>query len=144
MFRTSKGSWLTNTLRDLEEYLKRFLLSIGYPATSFASNRHRNAASLPGPRCLIRLCNIGSLFAGRYCRNDPTVAWTSEPLIPIIKSIMTSEDKDVEGDKDSEGNRDDSNSEDKRRQYMPRSKAESCSRKSGKVKQSLTGSLLTG
>ena len=86
--------------KDLEGYLKRFLLSMGYSATAFASNRRRGAAiaSTRGPRGLSELCAAGALFKGRYCQNDHTVTWTPETIKPIIEAKM----EDDSDNKDSE------------------------------------------
>lgn len=85
----------------VEDYLKRFLLTMGYSATVFANNRRKNAsiASSRGARGLHRLCKVGTLFEGRYCKNMPTVAWTRESITPIIESMLTSDEEDSEGDK---------------------------------------------
>ena len=105
-----------NTPNDLESYLKRFLLSMGYSPTVFASNRRRNApiASARGPRGLSELCGAGTLFKGRYCSNEHSVTWTTESMQPIIDAKME----------------DDSDSEDSRRKG------------SSKVKTAVSGSLI--
>ena len=76
--------------KDVDGYLKRFLLSMGYSATAFASNRRRNTpiASKRGPRGLSELCAAGALFHGRYCRNEHSVSWTLESIKPIIDAKM--------------------------------------------------------
>ena len=86
-----------NTPKDSEAYFKRFLLSMGYSSTVFASNRRRNApiASARGPRGLSELCTAGTLFKGRYCSNEPSVNWTTESMQHIIDAKM-------EDDSDSE------------------------------------------
>lgn len=88
-----------NCPKGLEEYLKRFLLSMGYSATAFASDRRRGAptASARGPRGLTELCKAGALFAGRYCNNDRDVAWTRESIEPILQSKMDDDSDDNEG-----------------------------------------------
>ena len=76
--------------KDLDGYFKRFTLSMGYSASAFASNRRRTApiASARGPRGLSELCTAGTLFKGRYCRNDQSVTWTPESIQPIIEAKM--------------------------------------------------------
>ena len=105
-----------NTPRDLEAYFKRFLLSMGYSSTVFASNRRRNApiASARGPRGLSELCTAGTLFKGRYCSNEHSVTWTTESMQPIIEAKM-------EDDSDSE---------------------ESGRKRSSKVKTAVSGTLI--
>lgn len=123
----SEGPFIVgNRPKGLEEYLKRFLLSMGYSATAFASNRRRGAAiaSSRGPRALTALCKVGSLFTGRYCNNDRAVSWTSESLTPIIESMM---DDDSDDDDD-----DPSHSKAKPTEKKPKKK----------IKMSATGSLL--
>lgn len=134
MLQSPEKFFVGNRPQGLEEYLKRFLLSMGYSATAFASNRRRNApiASSRGPRCLTQLSKVGSLFAGRYFKNDATVAWTSESLTPTIQYMMMSDDES-EG---SEGSGKSDNSTEPSDEVRPHTK------QSGKVKQSLTGSLL--
>lgn len=107
-----------------EDYLKRFLLSIGYSASNFASNRRKTplAVSPRGPSSLKQLCQAGELFAGRYCNNDRNVAWTRESFQRIIDAKM---DDDDEGESDSS-----------------HPKATPADEKSRKVKTSATGSLI--
>lgn len=82
--------------KDVEGYLKRYLLSMGYSATVLASNRRRNAptASASGPRGLSELCAAGALFKGRYCRNDLTVSWTTDSIEPIMEAKMEDDSDD--------------------------------------------------
>ena len=77
-----------DTPKEMEDYLKRFLLSVGYSAALFANNRRKNinAVSVKGPRQLTPLCAVGKLFAGRYCNNDTAVSWTTESIKPIIEA----------------------------------------------------------
>ena len=105
-----------DTPKDLEAYFKRFLLSMGYSSTVFASNRRRNApiASARGPRGLSELCSAGTLFKGRYCSNEHSVTWTTESMRPIIEAKME----------------DDSDSEDAGREKSP------------EVKTAVSGSLI--
>lgn len=81
---------------SLEEYDRRFMLSIGVSATSFASNRRKNTsiASAKGPRSLKELGSVWRLFGGRYCNNDRAVTFTSESIKLIIESKMDDDDKD--------------------------------------------------
>ena len=86
--------------KGLEEYLKRFLLSMGYSAAIFAANRrpNTNVVSSKGPRSLTQLCAVAELFAGRYCNNDAAVSWTPEIIKPIIESKLDdSEPEDADG-----------------------------------------------
>lgn len=82
---------------DLEGYLKRYLLSMGYSATVLPSNRRRGAAiaSARGPRALPKLCPAGALFEGRYCKNDHTVTWTLDSIKPIIEAKMEDDSDNV-------------------------------------------------
>ena len=87
--------------KGLEEYLKRFLLSMGYSAAIFAANRRPNAnvVSSKGPRTLTKLCAVAELFAGRYCKNDTAVSWTPEIIKPIIEAKLDdSEPEDADDD----------------------------------------------
>ena len=108
--------------KGLEEYLKRFLLGLGYSASNFASNRRRGAPapSIRGPRSLVRLGKVAELFTGRYCKNDQTVSWTQESMAPIFEAKL-------DDDSDDEGTKTD---------------AKSASKQSTKVKQSASGALL--
>lgn len=74
--------------KDFEGYLKRFLLSVGYSASLFASNRRRGATvvSARGPRSLSALCAAGALFKGRYIKNERTVTWTPDSIKPILEA----------------------------------------------------------
>lgn len=111
--------------KGLEEYLKRFMLSVGYSASIFASNRRRNspAVSARGPRSLKKLCKVGELFAGRYCDNERAVAWTCESIQQIIEAKMDDDSDDSEND-------------------SSRPKVSDTKKKSRRVKQSATGSLI--
>ena len=85
--------------KGLEEYLKRYLLSMGYSAAMFAANRRPNAnvVSSKGPRSLTKLCAVAELFTGRYCNNDAAVSWTSETIKPIIEAKLDdSESEDAD------------------------------------------------
>ncbi|KAL9003821.1 MAG: hypothetical protein Q9188_003322 [Gyalolechia gomerana] len=83
-----------NSPSSLEEYDRRFMLTIGVSATAFASNRRKNAplASTKGPRSLKELGPVWKLFGGRYCNNDRAVAFTSESIKPIIESKLDDDD----------------------------------------------------
>lgn len=112
--------------KGLEEYLKGFMLSMGYSAANFASNRRRSGAptaSARGPRSLKQLCEAGELFSGRYCNNDRTVAWTRESIQQIIDSKMDNDSDDDESD-------------------ASHPKATAAEKKARKVKTSATGSLV--
>ncbi len=87
--------------KEPEEYLKRFMLSMGYSAALFANNRRKkaHAVSAKGPRQLMKLCAVGQLFAGRYCKNDAAVAWTKETMKPIIEAKLDDDSDDDEGEK---------------------------------------------
>ena len=117
-----------NAPRQLDEYLKRFILSMGYSASIFASNRSRGglAASPRGPRSLMELGKVGALFKGRYCKNDANVSWTSESMKAIIEAKFD----------------DDSDEESTEKDGKLQPKADGSSRKSQKAKQSATGALL--
>ncbi|KAL8685162.1 MAG: hypothetical protein Q9218_007938, partial [Villophora microphyllina] len=88
-----------NAPDNLEEYLKRYLLSMGYSATNFASNRRRGTgatASTRGPRGMKELGQVGKLFAERYCNNAASVAFTRESIRPIIEAKMDDDEDDDE------------------------------------------------
>lgn len=80
--------------QGLEEYFKRFSLSLGYSATMFAKNRRKNApvASAKGPRTLSELAVVSRLFKGRYSNNERSVSWTRETIEPIIESKFDGSD----------------------------------------------------
>ena len=85
--------------KGIEEYLKRYLLSMGYSAAMFAANRRPNAnvVSSKGPRSLMKLCAVADLFTGRYCNNDAAVSWTFETIKPIIEAkIDDSQSEDAD------------------------------------------------
>ena len=86
--------------KGLEEYLKRFLLSMGYSAAILAANRRPNAnvVSSKGPRSLTKLCAVAEMFTGRYCNNDAAVSWTPEMLKPIIEAKLDDSDSDDSDD----------------------------------------------
>ena len=84
----------------LEDYLKRYLLSMGYSATNFASNRRPGAgmaSSSRGPRVMQELGKVCKLFGARYYNNSPAVAFTRESIQPIFDSKLD-DDKDDETD----------------------------------------------
>ena len=113
--------------KGLEEYFQRFLLSMGYSVTNFAKNRRRKnvpAISAQGPRGLTKLCKAGELFAGRYCNNDRTVAWTRESIQQIIEAKMDDESDNDESD-------------------SSHSKVTTAEKKPRKSQKSATGSLMS-
>ena len=89
--------------KGLEEYLRRFTLSMGFSATMLAANRRKNdkATSSKGPRRLYELCAVGQLFKGRYGNNDNSVSWTPETIKPIIDAKVDDSDSDQEATKKS-------------------------------------------
>lgn len=101
MLQSPEMFFVGNSPSSLEEYDRRFMLTIGISATAFASNRRKNTsvASTKGPRSLKELGPVWKLFGGRYCNNDRDVAFTSESIKPIIESKLDDDDED--GDSDS-------------------------------------------
>lgn len=124
--------------KGLDEYLKRFLLSMGYSAALLAGNRRKNVnpISAKGPRSLTELCAVSKLFTGRYCNNDAAVSWTAETIKPIIEAKLD-DSSDEEGD-------DQTTPAVKQNNKGESGKAKSAkeSPKSKKTKQSSSGSLL--
>ncbi|KAL8868404.1 MAG: hypothetical protein Q9174_005015, partial [Haloplaca sp. 1 TL-2023] len=91
--------------RTLEDYLKRYLLSMGYSATNFASNRRPGAsatASSRGPRGMAQLGRVCKLFGDRYCNNTPAVAFTRESIQPIFDSKLDDDDDDDEDEREAD------------------------------------------
>ena len=88
--------FIGNQPKGLEEYLKRFTLSMGYSATMFAKNRRKNTpvASIKGPRGFSQLAVVSRLFKGRYLSNEPSVSWTRDTIEPIIASKLEDSDDD--------------------------------------------------
>lgn len=107
-----------------EEYVKRFALNMGYSATIFAKDHRENApiASKKGPRGLSQLCPMAKLCTGRYCENEPTVAWTREAVELIFKSKLEDDDDETENATDD--------------------KAPTGAKDKSKVKQSASGGLI--
>lgn len=73
---------------NFQDYLKRFLLCMGYSAQMFVSDRKgRNAklkASNSGPRCLnLRPTPVCEIFRPRYCYNAASIELT-EPSVQVI------------------------------------------------------------
>ncbi|KAL8848129.1 MAG: hypothetical protein Q9221_006849 [Calogaya cf. arnoldii] len=130
----------------LEDYLKRFLLSVGYSAAIFAKNRRKNvqAVSAKGPRQLTKLCAVGQLFAGRYCNNDAALAWTTEMMKPIIEAKFYDDSDDGEEEENRTSPPSKGNGGGKARKVRPTSKQgqESKTWKAKEVKQSKSGALL--
>ena len=124
--------------KGLEEYLTRYLLSMGYSAALLAGNRRKNvnAVSAKGPRCLTELCAVSKLFAGRYCNNDPAVSWTPQTIKPIIEAKMDDTSDEEEDEPSSPPMKENIGGETR----MPKKTKESP--KSRKTKQSSSGSLL--
>ena len=124
--------------KGLEEYLKRYLLSMGYSAAILAESRRKNAnaVSAKGPRCLTELCAVSKLFAGRYCNNDPAVSWSPETIKPIIEAKLE-ETSDEEADEPASSPMKENIGGETR---MPKKTRESSKPK--KAKQSSSGSLL--
>ena len=86
-----------NNPTNIEAYFKRFLLSVGYSSTAFATNRRRNASIVSArvPKALSELCTAGTLLKGRYCSNEYSVNWMSDSMQSIIAAKMD-EDNDSE------------------------------------------------
>lgn len=86
-----------NSPSTLEEYDRRFMLTVGVSATAFASNRRKTTpiASTKGPRALKELGPVWKLFEGRYCNNDRSVSFTSESIKPIIEGKLDDGNDDM-------------------------------------------------
>ncbi|KAL8652814.1 MAG: hypothetical protein Q9210_002463 [Variospora velana] len=82
-----------NRPNSLEEYARRFMLTIGVSVTAFANNRRKNGAvaSKKGPRLLKELGPVWKLFAGRYCNNERFVSFTIESIRPVIEGKLDDE-----------------------------------------------------
>ena len=130
MLQSPEKMFIGDAPSGLENYLKRLLLSLGYSAANFASNRRKGApiVSPRGPNSLMELGKVSSHFAGRYCNNDKTVSWTSESIKPIIESKM-----DYDSDDDGDNNE---------KQTSAQAKVDIAKKTSANVKQSASGALL--
>ena len=80
---------------DLKDCLRRFELSLGASAVSYARDRRANARTTPkspkGPKGLEQLARVSRLCGDRYCNNAPSVSWTKESIKEIMDSIITLE-----------------------------------------------------
>ncbi|KAL8915636.1 MAG: hypothetical protein Q9172_006818 [Xanthocarpia lactea] len=99
MMQSPEILFIGNVPSNLEEYFKRFLLSMGYSATAFASNRRTNIgamASARGPRSLKELGHVDKIFGDRYCNNAAAVAFTWKSIQALVdaKIEIDSEDED--------------------------------------------------
>lgn len=72
---------------NIDDYLKQFLLCMGWSATTFAKNRRNVAleASSRGPRALPYLAPIHQTFQGRYHENTGHVDLTAETVGKILQ-----------------------------------------------------------
>lgn len=72
-----------------EDYLKRFNLSMGWSAASYARNR-RHTPRLPesktGPKTMQPQANVSRMFMDRYCRGSGRTEFTEEDLQKILKT----------------------------------------------------------
>ena len=108
MMQSPEVLFIGNVPSNLEEYFKRFLLSMGYSATAFASNRRTNIgamASARGPRLLKELGHVDKIFGDRYCNNAAAVAFTWKSIQALVDAIteIDSEDEDEAQERASSG-----------------------------------------
>ena len=86
----TENVFVGNYPKTLDEYLKRFMLSMGYSATLFASNRRSGTsiASPKGPRGLQELAKVSHMFTGRYCNNERAVNFSDESIMEVIEEMF--------------------------------------------------------
>ena len=80
-----------------DQYLKRFLLNMGYSASNFAPNRRdsRVAASAAGPRSLADLSPVSQILQNRYCHSATRGELVPGDVEKILKKRRSS-DEDIE------------------------------------------------
>ncbi|KAL1963061.1 hypothetical protein VTN77DRAFT_8707 [Rasamsonia byssochlamydoides] len=69
-----------------EDYLKRFALSMGYSASSFARNKRGGPleASKTGPKGMVELAPVAQMFKARYCHGSGQTELTRQDLEKIL------------------------------------------------------------
>lgn len=75
--------------KTAEDYLKRFALSIGFSASSFARGRRKNVrmeASRKGPKGLQELAPVMRMFKNRFCYASGQIDLTRHDLDKIWPS----------------------------------------------------------
>lgn len=82
-----------------EDYLKRFSLSMGWSAASYARNR-RQSARLPeaksGPKTMKPIANVSQMFVDRYCKESGQTELTETDLGRILAQGMWNNDEEGE------------------------------------------------
>lgn len=125
--------FIGNPPTELGQYLKRFLLSMGYSAANMAKGRrgHNPVASARGPKGLKDLASISHVFTDRFCNNAQNFSWTMETLQPLIDAKVDNDFQDGEEDTES---------------ALPTDKKETTSRKAKKnrkkTKPAASGALI--
>ncbi|KAL2829503.1 hypothetical protein BDW59DRAFT_142166 [Aspergillus cavernicola] len=81
------------------DYLKRFSLSMGYSAASFARNR-RQTAKLPesktGPKGIQPVAHVSRMFFDRYCEGSGQIGFSESDLEKILGGPIAENDKEDE------------------------------------------------
>ncbi|KAJ1709241.1 hypothetical protein NYO67_8634 [Aspergillus flavus] len=80
------GVFISDPPRTLENYLKRFKLSMDYSVSAYAKNKRRISpqASVRGPRGLQELAPIAQTFRARYCDGSGQTEWTQADIEKVV------------------------------------------------------------
>lgn len=75
--------------KNVEDYLKRFNLCLGYSVTALAKNKRKNASSMAsakGPRVMTKPCVLSEMFCDRYINNTRSLSTDLNKVEQHMKS----------------------------------------------------------
>lgn len=80
---------------NVEDYLKRFKLCLGYSVTALAKNKRKNnssVASSNGPRVMTKPCVLSTMFSDRYINNTRSLSTDLSKVEEHIKGQFSDPD----------------------------------------------------
>jgi hypothetical protein len=84
--------------KNIDDYLKRFCLSMGYASEQYASNRRNQGpvVSKKGPRGLTEICPVSQCLKRRYCENEALQDYSLETIEVLLNDGFIGEKQDQE------------------------------------------------
>jgi len=95
---TSERIFVGGRPKNIDDYLKRFCLSMGYASEQYASNRRNQGpvVSKKGPRVLTEICPVSQCLKRRYCENEDLQDFSLETIEVLLNDRFIGEKQDQE------------------------------------------------
>ena len=91
--------------KNIDDYLKRFCLSMGYASEQYAANRRNQGpvVSKKGPRGLTEICPVSQCFKRRYCENADLHDFSLETIEVLNDRFVGEQQEQEDGKKQEDG-----------------------------------------